>query len=139
MFERATKLLRWFFEKPRSEPRQPVVPDVGRSPTDIDFLKLKAAVAERRYDAARKLLRRVGGDPTPEGDATDAAARLCEEVADDLREWNREGSIWLYEQAIWYFQEFAAWASTGREGSARMGAVSRLETKLRHIRAIDAK
>jgi hypothetical protein len=139
MLKRAWNLLRWFFEQPRSQPRQPVARGLGRTLTDLDFLKLKASVAERRYDTARKLLRRVGGDPSPEGDATDAAARLCEEVADDLREWDREGSIWLYEQAICYFQEFAAWASTGREGSARMGSVSRLETKLRHIRAIDAK
>lgn len=141
--------LRWFFEKPQfvpesevdrsirthrhARPQRPVHAD----PDNIVFLKLKAAVVQRRFEKARAILRELGSDPTPAKDATDVAALLCEAVADDLRDWDRDGSIWLYEQAVVYFQEFAVWASTRGEGSSRMDAVSRVEGKLKQMRAAD--
>lgn len=135
---RAWQLITWFFEKPPAAGQEETrAPRSRQTPPNISFLKLKACVVQRRYEGARTLLRELASDPEPDKDATDTAAQLCEEVADDLREWDREGSIWLYEQSLFYFQEFAAWASTGREGSARMGSVTRVESKLRQMRSAD--
>ena len=140
---RVWQWLRWFFEKPRVAPeapaggvRQPLRRRAAHADgNNLTFLKLKAAVVQRRFESARTLLRELAADPTPQGDASDAPALLCEAVADDLREWDRDGSIWLYEQALVYFQEFAVWASTGGEGSRRMDSVGRVESKLRQLRA----
>lgn len=139
---RAWHLLKWFFEKPEvapdppavrpRPPRRPPVPAGGHHPA---FLKLKAAVVQRRFECARSLLREFAGDPTPPSEATDAPALLCEAVADELRPWDRDGSIWLYEQALVYFQEFSVWAGAGREGSRSSDSVGRVEVKLRQLRA----
>ncbi len=156
MFGRAWELLKWFFEKPQSAPERPWQPraprkapqarDVVSEPEpesfekdadSLDFLKLKALVVQRRFDGARALLRDISEDAQPEEDSTDNAGKLCESVADDLRDWDRDGSIWLYEQALFYFQEYASWATTGGEGSVRMSSVSRVDSKLRQLRAAD--
>jgi hypothetical protein len=135
---RAWQILKWFLEKPPAAGQEETRAARPRqSPPNLSFLKIKACVVQRRFEAARAILRELACDPEPDKDATDTAARLCESVADDLREWDRDGSIWLYEQSLFYFQEFAAWASSGGEGSARMGSVNRVEGKLRQMRAAD--
>lgn len=133
---RAWQILQWFFEKPPAAGQQETRTARPRhSSAHLAFLKLKACVVQRRFETAREVLRGLACDPQPDKDATGTAACLCEAVGDDLREWDRDGSIWLYEQSLVYFQESAAWAGTGGEDPARMGSVNRVEDKLRQMRA----
>lgn len=144
MVGRAWQLLKWLFEKPersieeRGAPRPRRVRVGSVEPENLTFLKLKAAIVQRRFEAARALLQEISGDPVRDERAKGEAARLCEAVADDLREWDRDGSIWLYEQALLYFQEIASWSPSGAEDVRRLTAATRVDEKLKQLRAADA-